>query len=72
MAVDIVIEMASFADPAWLGAKVFDENFESWLMKFQQRNGLKADGIVGPNTLLYLMAPTITEPRLIIATDQSL
>jgi general secretion pathway protein A len=72
MAVDIVIEMASFADPAWLGAKVFDENFESWLMKFQQRNGLKADGIVGPNTLLYLMAPTITEPRLIIATDQNL
>ena len=22
------------------------------------------DGIIGPNTLLYLMAPTITEPRL--------
>jgi murein L,D-transpeptidase YcbB/YkuD len=49
---------------------VFDENFESWLMAFQRRNGLKADGIVGPNTLLYLMAPTISEPRLIIAADQ--
>jgi general secretion pathway protein A len=69
-AVDIITEMAGFADPAWLGGSVFDENFESWLMAFQRRNGLKADGIVGPNTLLYLMAPTISEPRLIIAADQ--
>ncbi len=67
MAVDIITEMAGFADPAWLGGSEFDENFESWLMAFQRRNGLKADGIVGPNTLLYLMAPTIAEPRLIIA-----
>jgi general secretion pathway protein A len=69
-AVDIITEMAGFADPAWLGGGVFDENFESWLIAFQRRNGLKADGIVGPNTLLYLMAPTISEPRLIIAADQ--
>lgn len=67
VAVDIITEMASFAEPAWLGGGVFDENFESWLMAFQQRNGLRADGIVGPNTLLYLMAPTISEPRLIMA-----
>jgi len=70
VAVDIITEMAGFADPAWLGGGVFDENFESWVMAFQRRNGLKADGIVGPNTLLYLMAPTIAEPRLIIGTDQ--
>lgn len=70
MAVDIIMEMASFAEPAWQGGGIFDENFESWLMAFQRRKGLKADGIVGPNTLLYLMAPTITEPRLIIAEDQ--
>jgi general secretion pathway protein A len=70
VAVDIITEMAGFADPAWLGGAVFDENFESWLMAFQRRNGLKADGIVGPNTLLYLMAPTISEPRLIIAAEQ--
>lgn len=69
-AVEIITEMAGFADPAWLGGGVFDEDFESWVMAFQRRNGLKADGIVGPNTLLYLMAPTIAEPRLIISTDQ--
>jgi len=70
VAVDIITEMAGFSDPAWLGGGVFDENFESWLMAFQRRNGLKPDGIVGPNTLLYLMAPTISDPRLIIAADQ--
>jgi general secretion pathway protein A len=69
-AVDIITQMSTFADPAWHGGGVFDENFESWLMAFQRRNGLKADGIVGPNTLLYLMAPTISEPRLIIVVDQ--
>ena len=69
MAVDIIMEMASFAEPAWQGGGIFDEKFESWLRAFQRRKGLKADGIVGPNTLLYLMAPTITKPRLIIAED---
>ncbi len=67
MAVEIILEMAGFAEPAWPGGVGFDENFESWLMSFQRRLGLDADGIVGPNTLLYLMAPTISEPRLIIA-----
>jgi len=71
VAVDIITQMAALAEPAWLGGSLFDENFESWLMEFQQRNGLKADGIVGPNTLLYLMAPTIPEPRLIVAADLS-
>jgi len=70
MAVDIIMEMASLAEPAWQGSGIFDEKFESWLMAFQRRKGLKADGIVGPNTLLYLMAPTISEPRLIIAEDR--
>jgi murein L,D-transpeptidase YcbB/YkuD len=44
--------------------------FESWLMAFQRRHGLEADGIVGPNTLLYLMAPTIAQPRLIVDQDE--
>ena len=65
-AVDIIMEMASLAEPAWLGEGVFDQNFESWLMAFQRRHGLTADGIVGPNTLLYLMAPTISQPRLLL------
>jgi general secretion pathway protein A len=68
-AVDIIMEMAGLAEPAWHGEGVFDQDFESWLMAFQRRHGLKADGIVGPNTLLYLMAPTISQPRLIISAE---
>jgi murein L,D-transpeptidase YcbB/YkuD len=37
-------------------------------MSFQRRNGLDADGIIGPNTLIHLMAPTISDPRLV--TDE--
>lgn len=63
-AVDIVLEMAELAEPAWSGSRAFDAEFEAWLREFQRRNGLKADGIIGPNTLIHLMAPTINEPRL--------
>ncbi len=66
-AVDIVMQMATQASPAWTGGGVFDAGFESWLMDFQRRHALEADGIIGPRTLLYLMAPTITEPRLSMA-----
>lgn len=66
-AVDIVMQMAAQANPAWTGGGVFDAGFESWLVDFQRRHALVADGIIGPRTLLYLMAPTITEPRLTMA-----
>mgnify|MGYP001826308933 FL=1 len=69
-AVDIVMQMASFAQPPWQGSGEFDAGFESWLMSFQQRNGLVADGIIGPNTLIHLMAPTIDQPRLLVHTDE--
>jgi general secretion pathway protein A len=70
-AVDIVMEMASFAEPAWQGESVFDADFEGWLTRFQQRNGLKPDGIIGPNTLIHLMAPTIDEPRLVLEPEET-
>jgi general secretion pathway protein A len=66
-AVDIVMQMAAQANPAWTGGGVFDAGFESWLMDFQRRHALAVDGVIGPRTLLYLMAPTITEPRLSMA-----
>jgi len=69
-AVDIVMEMAALAEPGWSGSGLFDENFESWLMAFQRRNGLQADGIIGPRTLMYLVAPTIVEPRLVADTGE--
>ena len=56
--------MATQAASPWSGGMVFDERFESWLKDFQRRHGLEADGIVGPVTLLHLMAPTIVSPRL--------
>jgi peptidoglycan hydrolase-like protein with peptidoglycan-binding domain len=64
-AVDIVMEMAKQADVPWNGGPEFNAGFESWLMEFQRRHGLEADGIVGPVTLLHLMAPTIDSPRLV-------
>ena len=69
-AVDIVMQMASFATPPWDGAGAFDAAFEAWLLDFQRRRGLAPDGIIGPNTLLYLMAPTITEPRLALDNEE--
>jgi len=65
-AVDIVMEMAGMAEPAWGGGPEFDGGFEDWVKSFQRRHGLRADGIIGPNTLIRLMAPTITEPRLVV------
>jgi general secretion pathway protein A len=70
-AVDIVMEMAGLAQPAWDGDREFDLDFESWLTAFQRRNGLKADGIIGPNTLIHLMAPTIDEPRLVLQNEEN-
>ncbi len=69
-AVDIVMEMAELAEPAWNGPAAFDSEFEAWLMSFQRRNGLQADGIIGPNTLIYLMAPTVAEPRLLLQSAE--
>jgi general secretion pathway protein A len=70
-AVDIVLEMATFAEPPWSGGSEFDEQFESWLISFQRRHGLKPDGIVGRVTLLYLLAPTISHPRLITTVEEN-
>ena len=43
----------------------FDESFVEWVKAFQRRSGLDDDGIIGPETLVFLMAPGIARPRLI-------
>ncbi len=63
-AVSTIIEMATRVDVPYHGDPVFDTTFEEWLKGFQIRNGLQADGIVGRNTLLYLMTASIDEPQL--------
>ena len=64
-AVATIMEMASLVDVPYHGDRVFDAAFELWLRGFQARNGLKADGIVGRNTLLHLMTASIQEPKLL-------
>ena len=64
------MQMAAYAEPAWQGGVMFDASFESWLMDFQRRNGLDADGIIGPNTLIHLMAPTLGKPRLVMNSEE--
>jgi murein L,D-transpeptidase YcbB/YkuD len=59
------MEMASLVDVPYHGEREFDADFELWLRGFQARNGLKADGIVGRNTLLHLMTASIQEPKLL-------
>ncbi len=64
-AVATIMEMAARVDVPYHGGQLFDAGFERWLEGFQLRNGLQADGIVGRNTLLHLMTPSIDEPHLL-------
>jgi len=64
-AVTTILEMAARVDVPYHGAQAFNADFENWLKSFQQRNSLEADGIVGRNTLLYLMTASINEPQLL-------
>ena len=45
----------------------FDEEFERWVERFQRRNGLRDDGMIGPATRLFLKAPQIAGPSLLNA-----
>ena len=64
-AVDTLIALAAMADAPYSGQPAFGAELENWLLGFQQRYGLDADGIVGPRTLLYLIRPSISEPELV-------
>jgi general secretion pathway protein A len=64
-AVTTIMEMAALVDKPYHGGQVFDTGFDNWLRDFQARNGLKADGIIGRKTLLYLMTASIDEPVLL-------
>ncbi len=67
--VERIVQLARRAPEAYDGPPAFDAGFERWLVDFQVRNGLEADGIVGPKTLLYLMRYSIEEPRLVMTLE---
>ena len=69
-AVGIVTQMAALANPPWTGGARFDEAFTAWVLDFQRRRGLETDGIIGPQTLVHLIASTITEPRLVVGSEE--
>ncbi len=66
-AVAIVKRLAAQSQPAFDGIvnEQYDRVFSDWVRGFQRQHGLTEDGIVGPATLLYLVAPTINTPRLL-------
>ena len=65
-AVTIVQQLAVSAEQPFQGAisDRFSSEFKDWVIRFQQSHGLDDDGIIGPATLLYLLAPSIESPRL--------
>ncbi len=69
VAVATIMQMAQRVEDPYRGGLVFGETFETWLKRFQIRNGLDADGIVGRNTLLHLMTASIQEPKLLQAWE---
>jgi general secretion pathway protein A len=50
---------ATLDERPWTGSEGpdFDPDFERWVREFQNRHGLRVDGMVGPVTRLYLTAP---------------
>ncbi len=63
--------MASKLTPSWQGeiSEQADPQFASWLRMFQRNWGLEDDGIIGPETLLYLIAPSL-QPNLLVDSGE--
>lgn len=63
--------MASKLTPSWQGeiSEQADPQFGSWLRTFQRNWGLEDDGIIGPETLLYLIAPSL-QPNLSVVSGE--
>lgn len=57
-------------DP-WTGpaSDVYDKPFRRWVIRFQRRNGLEEDGVIGPETRLFLRYPQKYSPVLLSDSD---
>ncbi|MGY6587267.1 MAG: AAA family ATPase [Wenzhouxiangella sp.] len=62
---------AQVADPPWTGPgdDRYDERFRDWVVAFQRHHGISDDGMVGPETRLFLGVPHLTGPHLIRPID---
>ncbi len=52
----------------WTGPvdETYDADFTGWVQAFQRRNGLRDDGMIGPVTRLFLKAPHLDGPSLLL------
>jgi len=72
---DAVLAMKALAadapDQAWAGevTEVFDPEFAQWVERFQRFHGLRSDGMIGPETRLYLGVPNQSGTRLFTSLD---
>ena len=59
------------AEPRWTGQRDdrYDEDFQRWVTEFQRHHGIGADGMIGPETRLFLKVPHIGGPALMTNND---
>lgn len=59
---------ASLERPEWNGGidERYDDAFGRWVATFQRHHGLNEDGMIGPTTRLFLLAPHEGAPSLLI------
>ncbi|MEN1728100.1 MAG: AAA family ATPase [Pseudomonadota bacterium] len=62
---------AAVDEPAWAGPidDRYGERFENWVERFQSYHGLRSDGMIGPETRLFLGAPRQSGPQLFTRLD---
>lgn len=62
---------ASAPGVVWAGAinDNYDDEFARWVETFQDHHGLRSDGMIGPETRLYLGVPNQIGPRLFTSID---
>ena len=72
---DAVVTMKSLAigapGLAWSGSvdEVYNQEFAQWVEQFQRFHGLRSDGMIGPETRLYLGVPNQSGARLFTSLD---
>ncbi|MFP4276225.1 MAG: AAA family ATPase [Wenzhouxiangella sp.] len=58
---------------SWTGPvdEIYDDSFTRWVESFQRRNRLRDDGMIGPVTRLFLKAPHLDGPSLVLDLNET-